>query len=175
METSAVPHLSNVVNVWITIFKGGASVKYAGAPDSLPNSGEDASRWRRNFEVGMHFAQDSVAEDAGEPAIDRAHLARQTDGDAALEVELLALFDRQSGTLLAELSVEGPARRRADIAHKLRGSALAIGAGRVASAAQELETLLNTELSSPHECERALGGLAAAVAEARAAIAELLG
>jgi HPt (histidine-containing phosphotransfer) domain-containing protein len=124
----------------------------------------------------MHFSQDLDAEDAGEPAIDRVHLSRQTDGDAALEVELLALFDRQSGKLLDELSVEGPARRRrADMAHKLRGSALAIGAGRIATAAQALETLLNSDRSSLHECERALAGLAAAVAEARAAIAELLG
>ena len=124
----------------------------------------------------MHFAQDFAARDAGEPAIDLVHLARQTDGDAALELELLALFDRQSGKLLDELSVEVPARHlRADMAHKLRGSALAIGAGRVASAAQRLETLLNSDRSSPHECERALDGLAAAVAEARAAIAELLG
>jgi HPt (histidine-containing phosphotransfer) domain-containing protein len=124
----------------------------------------------------MHFAQDLAAEDAGEPAIDLVHLARQTDGDAALELELLALFDRQSGILLTELSVEGSARRgRADTAHKLRGSALAIGAGRVASAAQTLETLLNSDRSSPHECERALDGLAAAVAEARATIAELFG
>ena len=124
----------------------------------------------------MHSAHNLAAEDAGEPAIDRAHLARQTDGDAALEVELLALFDRQSGSLLVELSVEGRARhRRADMAHKLRGSALAIGAGRVASAAQRLETLLNSDRSSPNECERALDGLAAAVAEARATIAELLG
>jgi HPt (histidine-containing phosphotransfer) domain-containing protein len=123
----------------------------------------------------MHIAQDPAAEDAGEPAIDRVHLARQTDGDAALELELLALFDRQSGKLLTELSVEGPARRRADTAHKLRGSALAIGAGRVAGAAQTLETLLNSDRFSPHECERALDGLAAAIAEARAVIVELLG
>ena len=123
----------------------------------------------------MHIAQDPAAEDAGEPAIDRVHLARQTDGDAALELELLALFDRQAESLLMELSVEGPAHLRADMAHKLRGSALAIGAGRVAGAAQALETLLNHDRSSPHDCERALYGLAAAVGEARAAIAELLG
>ena len=124
----------------------------------------------------MHFAHDLAAESAGEPAIDRVHLARQTDGDAALEIELLALFDRQAGSLLTELSNEGSARRcRADMAHKLRGSALAIGAGRVASASQTLETLLNRDGSRPHDRKRALDGLAAAVAEARAEIAELLG
>jgi HPt (histidine-containing phosphotransfer) domain-containing protein len=110
------------------------------------------------------------------PAVDLVHLARQTEGDAELEAELLALFDRQSVSLLAELAADRAARAgRADIAHKLRGSALAIGAGRVASAAQTLETLLNSDRISPHERERALGGLAAAVAEARVAIAELLG
>jgi len=115
----------------------------------------------------------SYAVNSDEPAIDLVHLARQTDGDAALEVELLALFDRQSANLLAQLAVDGAAR--ADIAHKLRGSALAVGAGRVASAAETLETLLNSDRMSPQERERALGGLAAAVAEARGAIAGLLG
>ena len=131
----------------------------------------------------MHAAQNLAAEDgperasyavnSDEPAIDLVHLARQTDGDAALEAELLALFDRQSANLLAQLAVAGAAR--ADIAHKLRGSALAVGAGRVASAAQTLETLLNSDRMSSQERERALGGLAAAVAEARGAIAGLLG
>jgi HPt (histidine-containing phosphotransfer) domain-containing protein len=176
METSAAPHLSNVVNVWITIFKGGTPVKYAGGAGFAAEFGGRRLPMAAQFGGAMHFVEDSPAEDAGEPAIDLVHLARQTDGDTALEVELLALFDRQSGTLLTELSVEGPARRhRADVAHKLRGSALAIGAGRVASAAQTLETLLSSDCLGPRECERALDGLAAAVAEARAAIAELLG
>jgi HPt (histidine-containing phosphotransfer) domain-containing protein len=131
----------------------------------------------------MYAAQNLAAEDgpqrasyavnSDEPAIDLVHLARQTDGDAALEAELLALFDRQSANLLAQLAVDGAGR--ADIAHKLRGSALAVGAGRVASAAQTLETLLNSDRMSSQERERALGGLAAAVAEARGAIAGLLG
>src|SRR5271167_1222011 len=106
----------------------------------------------------------SYAVNSDEPAIDLVHLARQTDGDAALEAELLALFDRQSANLLAQLAVDGAARAdradRADIAHKLRGSALAVGAGRVASAAQTLETLLNSDRMSSQERERALGGLA---------------
>src|SRR5580692_11691947 len=131
----------------------------------------------------MYAAQNLAAEDgpqrasnavnSDEPAIDLVHLARETDGDAALEAELLALFDRQSANLLAQLAVDGDAR--ADIAHNLRGSALAVGAGRVASAAQTLETLLNSDRMTSHERERALGGLAAAVAEARGAIAGLLG
>jgi HPt (histidine-containing phosphotransfer) domain-containing protein len=111
-----------------------------------------------------------------EPTIDLVHLARQTDGDTALEAELLTLFDRQAANLLAQLVAECPARESgADIAHKLRGSALAIGAGRVATAAQILETLFNGESVTASERKCALAGLTAAVAEARGAIAELLG
>jgi HPt (histidine-containing phosphotransfer) domain-containing protein len=134
----------------------------------------------------MHAAQNIAADDGpqrassavnpDEPAIDLVHLARQTEGDAELEAELLALFDRQSANLLAQLAVDGAVRAgRAEIAHQLRGSALAVGAGRVASAAETLERLLTSGRMGSHECERALGGLAAAVAEARGAIAGLLG
>jgi HPt (histidine-containing phosphotransfer) domain-containing protein len=110
------------------------------------------------------------------PVIDLVHLARQTDGDAALEDELLALFDKQAANLVARLSAEGESRlAKADLAHKLRGSALAIGAGRVASDAQELEIVLESDLVGSRERDEALTALAAAVAEARAAIAALRG
>jgi HPt (histidine-containing phosphotransfer) domain-containing protein len=113
---------------------------------------------------------------AGEPAIDLVHLARQTDNDSALEEELLALFDRQSASLLAQLSAEdAPPRRRADAAHLLRGSALAVGAGRIARAAQALEASLARADAEKQEIDRAVAALAAAVGEARAAIARLRG
>ena len=113
---------------------------------------------------------------AGEPAIDLVHLARQTDNDSALGEELLALFDRQSASLLAQLSAEdAPRRRRADAAHMLRGSALAVGAGPVARAAQALETSLECGNAEKFEIDRALAALAGAIAEARAAIARLRG
>ncbi len=113
---------------------------------------------------------------ASEPAIDLVHLARQTDNDAALEEELLALFDRQSASLLAQLSAEdAPRRRRADAAHMLRGSALAVGAGRIARAAQALETSLECANAEKQEIDRAVAALAQAVGEARAAIARLRG
>jgi HPt (histidine-containing phosphotransfer) domain-containing protein len=116
------------------------------------------------------------AASAGEPAIDLVHLARQTDNDSALEEELLALFDRQSASLLTQLSAEdAPRRRRADAAHMLRGSALAVGAGPVARAAQALETALESGNGDKLELDRALAALAEAVREARAAIARLRG
>lgn len=113
---------------------------------------------------------------AREPAIDLVHLARQTDNDSALEEELLGLFDRQSASLLAQLSAEdAPRRRRADAAHMLRGSALALGAGPVASAAQALETSLERPNAEKFEIDAALAALAEAIAEARAVIARLRG
>jgi len=111
-----------------------------------------------------------------EPAIDLVHLARQTDNDCALEEELLGLFDRQSTSLLAQLSAEdAPRRRRADAAHMLRGSALAVGAWEVARASQALETSLECGKAEKPEIDRAVAALAGAIAGARAAIARLRG
>jgi HPt (histidine-containing phosphotransfer) domain-containing protein len=109
---------------------------------------------------------------AGGPAIDFAFLDRQTAGDAALAAELLDLFDRQSAALLARLSEPGAtAIRRADLAHTLRGSAASVGAGAAARAAQALEALLARGASEGPALEEAFARLAAAIGEARAAIA----
>jgi len=110
----------------------------------------------------------------GEPPVDLVHLARQTDGDAALQQELLALFDKQSASLLA-LSCDRSAerRRRADAAHQLKGSALAMGAGAVARAAAVVEATLAEGSAGPEAVECALAALSVAVAAARAAVAKL--
>ncbi|HXT08360.1 MAG TPA: Hpt domain-containing protein [Roseiarcus sp.] len=106
----------------------------------------------------------------GRPPIDLVHLARATDGDEALESELLAMFDRQSAKLAERLTfADLPRRARADIAHRLRGSALAIGAFRVAQAAAAVEAAFEGQ----GEAEGVLAALAEAVAQARAAIAAL--
>jgi HPt (histidine-containing phosphotransfer) domain-containing protein len=105
-----------------------------------------------------------------ERPIDLVHLARATDGDESLEAELLSMFDRQSAKLAERVKLVdlGP-RVRADIAHRLRGSALAIGAFAVSHAAEAVETAFERE-GEPAE---ALAALDAAVSAARAAIAEL--
>ena len=120
-------------------------------------------------------AVDAVpASTPGEPAIDLVHLARQTDGDTALQQELLALFDRQSASLLACASDRSAERRRrADAAHQLKGSALAMGAGAVAQAAALVETTLAEASSGPQAVEDGLAALTVAVAAARAAVATL--
>src|ERR1700683_2156393 len=76
-----------------------------------------------------------------DPPLDLVHLARQCLGDHELEAELLQLFRQQAPTLTARLSASPPlsSDARAKIAHTLRGSALAVGAGRVAGAAWRIE------------------------------------
>ena len=100
--------------------------------------------------------------------IDIDHVRRMTLGDAGLEREVLAMFSAQSVSLIA-----GLAAKSADttaLAHMLKGSARAIGAFRVAEAAESLEIRLRNG-DDPSE---ALAEVEDAVAEARAAIDELL-
>lgn len=101
--------------------------------------------------------------------IDLVHLARTTLGDRSLEREVLQLFDRQSGMLIARMRSAAPAGI-AMLAHTLKGSARGIGAWRVARAAE----LLELAGASGNPTAEALDNLAAASDEARAVIAELL-
>ena len=131
--------------------------------------------------VAASAAQNYVREDkrAAEHeearAIDLVHLARQTDGDAALESELLAMFDAQAAKLSARLALaEVGAQTKADIAHRLRGSALAIGAHRVSAAAERAERHFTRLAASGEAGGDPLPDLKAAVDEARSAIARLI-
>jgi len=70
--------------------------------------------------------------------IDLVHLARQTMGDKGLEAEILQMFARQTRGLVQEMaSAEGHAI--VALAHRLKGSAKAVGAFRVSTAAERLE------------------------------------
>ena len=101
--------------------------------------------------------------------IDLVHLARTTLGDRSLEREVLQLFDRQSILLIARMRTAAP-NGVATLAHTLKGSALGIGAWRVARAAEALELAgaRNGEIGG------ALDRLNAASEEARGVIADLL-
>jgi HPt (histidine-containing phosphotransfer) domain-containing protein len=115
---------------------------------------------------------DGCVEPDHERAIDLVHLARQTDGDDALEAELLVMFDRQAEKLVERVKMEELSRRaRADIAHRLKGSALAIGAFAVARAAGGLEEAFDRDAGEP---EAEITTLVKAVAAARSAIARLM-
>lgn len=102
--------------------------------------------------------------------IDRSHLAHMTFGDRSLERELLQLFDRQAGLLIARMRAsELPAV--ATLAHTLKGSAVSIGAASVARAAETVELAC---AAGTAECGLALNRLAVAIDEARATITQLL-
>jgi HPt (histidine-containing phosphotransfer) domain-containing protein len=121
-------------------------------------------------------ADAAAATDARVPApvetvIDLDHLARMTFGEASLEAEVLTLFDRQAAVLLAHMR-DAPPAAVAAFAHTLKGSARGIGAWRVAEAAAVVE--MNTVRPDAAGAAQAAARLAAAVDEARAAIADRL-
>ena len=121
----------------------------------------------------MAQAAELVAPHAPPRAIDREHFARMSAGDRALEREVLALFARQAGLLVARMDGVAPACL-ATLAHTLKGSARGIGAWAVARAADALEDAAGPH-GSPAAVALAIAELRAAVAEARADIAAWLG
>jgi HPt (histidine-containing phosphotransfer) domain-containing protein len=109
--------------------------------------------------------------------IDGAHLDRMTLGDASLEREVLAMFSGQAVGLIDRLALSSEARSSETksqeslaLAHTLKGSARAIGAFRVADAAEGLEAAIR----HGDDPAQALARLKDAVAEARTAIDAIL-
>jgi len=100
--------------------------------------------------------------------IDIGHLRRMTLGDAGIEAQVLALFSAQADSLAAALM--GLPADAGALAHKLKGSARAIGAFCLADAAARLEAAV---LSGGDPAEP-LGDLSDAVALTRSAIAAML-
>ena len=189
METSAKSYLSNVVNGSVTMMAE-ARRRARRRHRSASSPGDKKLFESKEFGVEMPVnpaasrspPSGAAAGDAAppstisEPPVDLVHLARQTDGDAALQQELLALFDKQSASLLGLASdCSAERRRRADAAHQLKGSALAVGAGMVARAAAAVEAALAADADGAEAVESALAALAAAVEAARAALAGLRG
>jgi HPt (histidine-containing phosphotransfer) domain-containing protein len=99
--------------------------------------------------------------------IDIAHLKRMTLGDAGLEREVLAMFAGQAARLVEALAVLPP--EAGELAHTLKGSALAVGAFHVADAAEALEAAIRDG-----EPAQALAELTEAIAQARSAIDAML-
>lgn len=114
--------------------------------------------------------------DRGDPPLDLVHLARQCAGDHELERELLGLFRLQSRALATQLLAAPPAslESQARIAHQLCGSALAVGARRVASAARKIEECASAALrrASPSAKDRA--ALTPAIATLEATVVEAI-
>lgn len=103
--------------------------------------------------------------------VDMAHLARYTLGDAALEREVLELFCTQSVSYLEQLRAATSHKEWCDAAHSLKGSARAVGAWRMARAAEYIETL--REDIPPEVRTAQIGELEASLQEASAFVAGL--
>ena len=99
--------------------------------------------------------------------IDTEHLSRMTLGELSLQREVLALFDRQADMLMPRIRQGAPAMAAAS-AHTLKGSAVGIGAFKVARAAEEVEQARDAQIGA------AVDTLAAMLEEAKAEIARLL-
>jgi HPt (histidine-containing phosphotransfer) domain-containing protein len=100
--------------------------------------------------------------------IDSAHLDRMTLGDAGLTREVLTMFSAQAAGLIGRL--QSMPSDAPNLAHTLKGSARAIGAFRVADAAEALEAAIR----NGDDPAQALAGLKDAVAETRTAIEAIL-
>ena len=99
--------------------------------------------------------------------IDLAHLSRMTLGERSLEREVLELFGRQAEILLPRMCSGSPTLAAA-AAHTLKGSALGIGAWRVARAAEAVEFAGAAKLAV------AVEALSEAIDEAKSTISGLL-
>src|SRR5262245_25042131 len=118
-------------------------------------------------ELSLAIWERATPRAALERPIDLVHLARMTLGERSLEREVLQLFDRQAAILLGRMQT-APVEAIGALAHTLKGSARAIGAMRVARAAEAVE------FASAADTARALAALGIATDEARAFIADLL-
>ena len=116
--------------------------------------------------------QPSPLPGASAQVIDTQHLFRMTLGELSLQREVLALFDRQADILLPRIRRGAPAVAAAS-AHTLKGSAVGIGAFKVARAAEAVEHARGCE--SPDAAVAAtIDPLATVLEEAKAEIARLL-
>jgi HPt (histidine-containing phosphotransfer) domain-containing protein len=103
--------------------------------------------------------------------LDIRHLDAQTGRDLTLQREVLTLFLEQSAEMIARLhNATMPPVCRADLAHRLKGSAQAIGAFGVAEAAEAFEADVRAE----RDASRSLSQLQQAAVQASAAVCQQL-
>lgn len=71
--------------------------------------------------------------------IDLVHLARQTMGDRAVELEVLKIFARQARQCIADFAAAVDKDGKIATAHRLKGAAQAVGAFPLSRFAEEVE------------------------------------
>ena len=119
--------------------------------------------------VGIDIAVDAPPLAPGEPAIDRAHLARMTHGERDLECEVLQLYVTQADLLLGRMGQASAAAIGA-LAHTLCGSSRGVGAWRVADAAAAVEA----DAAEGRDTAASVERLTSAIRAAQVHIAELI-
>lgn len=127
------------------------------------------ARFMEDYHTGAHHGAESAT--LSRP-VDLVHLARHTFGNRELEIEILQLFVRQSQIMMQRLDDAADATAWRTAAHTIKGSALGIGAWRVARLAAELERLANDQHSA--NAVATLVALGTAVAEANGFIRNLI-
>jgi hypothetical protein len=165
MKTTLPAQLANVVNASVTMFFHSVQLIKDRAPGQV-SGGVDTDKGAM-LESSADF----------DPPLDLVHLARQCLGDHELEAELLGLFRLQAPALMALLSGSPllPSESRAKVAHTLHGSALAVGARRVASVAWRIEELASASGDQSSAEARAIAALSSAVSEALTEIDRIQG
>jgi len=79
--------------------------------------------------------------DVLEPVLDADHLATMTGADVSLAIEVIDIFRQQTDIWVRMLDPAMPRTQWADAAHSLKGTALSVGAKRLAIACADAETL----------------------------------
>jgi HPt (histidine-containing phosphotransfer) domain-containing protein len=116
----------------------------------------------RNLDERPPDSAPAVGAPRGDVPIDHAHCARVTLGNAALEREVLGLFRAQLPVNLARLGAAGDRRAWCDVAHTIKGAAAAVGAWRLADAAEAAERI---DFASPEARAQAAAAIGAAAKE----------
>jgi HPt (histidine-containing phosphotransfer) domain-containing protein len=83
----------------------------------------------------------------GVSPIDFSQLEHYVAGDRGVILELLALFNDQARTVMAQLDPVGPVDQWRNAAHSLKGSSLGIGALALAEACGEAEMAREASLA----------------------------
>jgi HPt (histidine-containing phosphotransfer) domain-containing protein len=109
-------------------------------------------------------------------AIDRVYLARYTLGNGALEREVLELFALHAPRYLERLRAAETGQSWIEAVHTIKGSALAVGACRLARSAalaQQIDVVADARRNAGQR-DQALEAIAAATAEACGTIAAII-
>ncbi len=80
-----------------------------------------------------------------EPVLDIAHLSSMTGADASLGIEVVDIFRQQTELWQRMLDPSLPREQWADAAHSLKGTALSVGAKRLAAVCARVERLGRSE------------------------------